>query len=79
MKNLVWTLVAVAGLGIAGTTPAYAAGTGTSWICQILPFLCAPPPVSGGRNPSVPEPETLAVLAVGVVASLVARRARSKK
>lgn len=78
MKNLMWTVVAVAALGIAGTTPAYA-GSG-SLLCKVLPFLCPPSPVGGGGGtPSVPEPETLAVLGAGVAASLAARRRRAKK
>ena len=79
MKNLMWSFVAVAALGVAGTTPAYA-GSGQSIICKILPFLCPPSPVGGGGgNPSVPEPATLAVLGAGVAASLAARRRRGKK
>jgi hypothetical protein len=80
VKNIIWSLVAVAALGVAGTTPAYAASGGTSIICKILPFLCPPSPVGGGGGkPSVPEPATLAVLGAGVAASLAARRRRNKK
>lgn len=79
MKKIMWSLVAVAALGAAGTTPAYA-GSGTGFLCKILPFLCPPSPTgSGGGNPSVPEPATLAVLGAGVAASLAARRRRAKK
>jgi hypothetical protein len=49
-------------------------------ICRILPFLCPPAPGTGGGGTSVPEPATLAVLAVGACAAgLAARRRRNKK
>jgi hypothetical protein len=78
VKNFGLSLIAIAALGVAGTTPAYAGNSGAGLICKILPFLC-PPPVGGGGPPkSVPEPATMAVLAAGVAASLAARRRRDK-
>ena len=83
MKNIVLVLVAAAGLGALGTTPAYASGGGGSFLCDlpnIGKLLCPPPPGSGhgGGGTSVPEPATLAVLGAGAAAAIAAKRRRRR-
>ena len=84
MKNPIWSLVAVAALAAASTTPAYASGGG-NWLCNIPIFgqyLCppAPPGSGGGGGNSVPEPATVAVLAAGAgLVGAALRRRRPKK
>jgi hypothetical protein len=45
----------------------------------VASFLLAVPAIAfAGAPPTVPEPETLALLAIGAVALLIARRKRRK-
>ena len=83
MKSTLYTLVAIAALGVAGTTPAYA-GSGGGFLCNlpiIGQFLCPPSPGGGGgRGGSVPEPASLAILAAGAgLVGAAVRRRRIKK
>ena len=82
MKNIVWTALAMASLGVLGVSPAYASGTGGGF-CNlpiIGAWLCPPPPGSGGGGTkSVPEPASLAVLAAGACAAGIAARRRRRK
>ena len=81
MKNIVATLVAIVAVGALSTTPAYAS-QGRNPFCNI-PFigryLCPPAPGEGGGPTSVPEPATLAVLAIGACAAALATRRRRRK
>ena len=83
MKSTLYTLVAIAALGVAGTTPAYASSGGAGWLCNlpiIGQLLCPPAPGGGGGGGSVPEPASLAILAAGAgLVGAAARRRRLKK
>jgi hypothetical protein len=46
--------------------------------CQIIPQMCPPAPKQGGPSP-VPEPGTLALLAIGAGAVRLALRGRGNK
>ena len=74
MRNMIWSLVAVASVLVLGAPEANAGAT-----CTIIPSMCPPPsPGSGGKGSSVPEPATLAVLAAGAAAAGIANRRRKK-
>lgn len=73
MRHILAILVGTTVLGLAGAPAAQAGVT-----CQIIPQMCPPPPNGGGPNP-VPEPGTLALLAVGAGAVGVALRRRGNK
>jgi hypothetical protein len=60
---------------VAGATSSVQAGT----TCKVVPSWCPPPPGGGGGGTSVPEPASLAVLAVGACAAALAARRRNKK
>jgi len=45
--------------------------------CQWIPAMCPPPP-PGGTHPSVPEPGTLGLLALGAAASIGVLRRRKR-
>lgn len=81
MKSTLYTLVAIAALGVAGTTPAYAS-SGGGFLCNlpIIGKLLCPPAPGGGGGGSVPEPASLAILAAGAgLVGAAVRRRRIKK
>jgi PEP-CTERM motif len=73
IKNIAWTLAASALLLPLATGPVDAGVT-----CKIVPTWC-PPDHDHDRGTSVPEPATIAVLALGACAAGLAARARKKK
>jgi len=72
MKTVILAAM-VAGALVVGATSADAGTT-----CKVVPSWCPPPP-GGGGGTSVPEPASLAVLAMGACAAAIAARRRNKK
>ena len=74
MRNIILGLAAAACVLMVGVAPVQAGTT-----CKVVPSWCPPPPGGGGGGSSVPEPASLAVLAVGACAAALAARRRNKK
>jgi PEP-CTERM motif len=79
VKKVAWALFAAVTLSAMGAAPAYAGSRGNGLLCNWFGIGCPTSPVGGGKT-SVPEPETLTVLAVSACAAgIAARRRRGKK
>lgn len=75
MRNIGFVLVMMVGLLTLGMPPVEAGVT-----CKLVPSWCPPPAGGGGDgDTNLPEPATLAVLAVGACAAGLAARRRNKK
>ena len=82
VKKNALSLVVLLALGASVASPAYAGISSTSPLCKIPiigKYLCAPAPGGNGGPASVPEPASLAVLAMGAgLAVAMSRRRRQK-